>query len=80
MSIGRSEVLAAARRLLRTLASAPDPKRHARSIYSELAHGQGWSHAEQDKIDALGAWLQGTPSLGDLRPRCEKILADLAQH
>jgi hypothetical protein len=79
MSISRGEVLASARRLLRTFASAPDPKRQARSIYSELAHGTGWSAAEKARIDALGAWLQGAPALGELRPRCEQILAALAQ-
>jgi hypothetical protein len=77
MLISRGEVLAAARKLLRTFASAPEPRRQAQSIYSELAHGDGWTPGEREAIDALGAWLHGLPQLGELKLRCEQLLTAL---
>lgn len=79
MSLSRNGALAASRQLLRTFASAPEPRRHARMIYSELAGVEGWTKAEQEEVDALGAWLQGRPSIGDLRPRCAQLVAKLAR-
>jgi hypothetical protein len=78
MSIDRGQALAPARKLLRTFTSAPDPMRQARSIYSELTHGNGWTRSERDEINALGAWLLGLPPIDELRPRCARILARLA--
>ena len=77
MSVSGEAALAAARRLLRTFASAPDPRRQARMIYSELASGEGWTRAERAAIDALGVWLQGPPSIADLKPRCADVLSKL---
>jgi len=79
MSFTRGEALAAARKLLRTFASAPEPRRQARAIHSELAHAAGWSAAEKAQIDALGAWLQTHPSVSELRSRCEGVLAKVGR-
>jgi hypothetical protein len=79
MSVSGGAALTAARRLLRTFASAPDPRRQARVIYSELAGAEGWTKAEQKEVDALGAWLQGLPSIGDLKPRCADVLTKLGR-
>jgi hypothetical protein len=80
MSVSGAAALAAARRLLRTFASAPDPRRQARLIYSELASAEGWTTAQRAEIDALGAWLLGTPSIRDLKLRCAQVLAALERH
>jgi hypothetical protein len=77
MFISRGEALASAKKLVRTFASAPDPRRQARSIHSELAHWDGWTGPEREQIDTLGAWLADDPSLAELRPRCERLLANL---
>jgi hypothetical protein len=77
MPTSRSGALDAARKLLRGFASAPDPRRHAQALYSELTHAEGWSAAEEQAILSLGAWLQARPNLGDLKLRCEKTLAEL---
>ena len=77
MLISRGEVLATARKLLRTFASAPEPRRQAQSIYSELVHGDGWTPREREAIEARGAWLQGLPRLAELKLRCEQVLTAL---
>jgi hypothetical protein len=79
MSLGRNSALAAARQLLRTFASAPEPRRHARMIYAELSAVDGWTRTEQTAVDALGSWLQDQPPIAELKPRCAKIVAGLGQ-
>jgi hypothetical protein len=79
MSISRDGALSASKKLLRTFASAPDSRRHARMIYSELSGAEDWTQAEQKEIDALGAWLHSLPSIGDLKPRCALIVAKLGR-
>lgn len=73
--ISRGEAVTNARRMLRGFAGAPDVRRHAQKLFSELTHADGWSTAEQAAIAAHGLWLQGRPSLAELKPRCEKLLA-----
>jgi hypothetical protein len=73
----RGEAIAAARRLLRGFAGAPDQRRHAQLLYSELSHAEGWSKKEQDLITGLGLWLQERPILAELKPRCEQVLTKL---
>lgn len=73
----RGEALAAVRKMLRGFAGAPDARRHAQSLYSELVRAEGWSKAEQDLIVAMGVWLQGRPGLGELKPRCEQLVGRL---
>lgn len=78
MSSHREEAIAAARKLLRSFASSPDPRRQARAIQSTLAGAGGWSSAEREAIDDLGAWLAEMPAEASLRPRCESVLHGLA--
>jgi len=77
MQTSRGQALASARRLLRGFASAPDPRRQAHALYSELVHAEGWATAEEQLIVSLGAWLQGRPGLPELRSRCEQTLKQL---
>jgi len=73
----RAEALVTARRLLRGYASAPDPRRQVQQLYSALVHGQGWAPSHEAQILEFGAWLQGHPNLGELKPRCEGLLNKL---
>ena len=73
----RAEALIIARRLLRGYASAPDPRRQIQNLYSAVIHGEGWSSREETEILAFGSWLQGHPSLVELKPRCEALLSKL---
>lgn len=73
----RQEAITKARRLVRGFAGAPDPRRHAQQVYSALVHAEGWAAAHEALILDLGAWLQGHPSLGELKPRCEALLGKL---
>lgn len=75
--ISRGEAYANARKMLRGFAGAPDPRRHAQKLFSELAHGEGWTASEEAAITALGQWLQGRPNLGELKSHCEGVLAKL---
>jgi len=77
MTISRSEALRSARKLLRTFAGAPEPRRQARAIYSALAHGDGWSAAEAVQIKALGELLDGLPPVVTLRSHCEAAIIKL---
>jgi len=77
MSLSRGEALTSARKLLRTFASAPDPRRQAQAIYSQLAHADGWPPADRSQIDALGVWLADSPRQADLKTRCEQVVAKL---
>ena len=71
----RVEALTTARRLLRGFSSAPDPRRQ--QIHGALVHGQDWAPQQEALILAFGAWLGERPSLGELKPRCEALLAKL---
>ena len=77
MTVSRGEALAAAKKLLRTFNSAPEPQRQARLIYSQLSHADGLTARERDQIEKFGAWLQERPRLSDLKPSCERLLAKL---
>lgn len=79
MSGKRHEAITAAKRLLRTLASAPDPRRRARSLHAELAAAADWTTADREMIASLGVWLQDNPPLDALRARCGDVLAKLEQ-
>jgi hypothetical protein len=79
MLTGRGEALSAARKMLRGFAGAPDARRHAQTLYSEVARADGWSKTEQDQIIAMGIWLQSRPGLGELKVRCEQLITHLSQ-
>lgn len=74
----RTEALMAARRHLRTFSSAPEPRTHANRIFSELAHAEGWTAAQQAEIARIGAWLASRPPLDELRSGCEQLLSRLS--
>jgi hypothetical protein len=78
MSGSRQEALAEARRLLRTFGSAPDARRRAQAVLSELKHADGWSSSQQEKIAAADSWLQGAPALTALEPRLRALLTSLS--
>ena len=71
----RMECVAKARKLVRTFSSAPDSHRRAHEILHELARIQGLGPAERSEIAAFGAWLAEKPSSGQLKARCEAVLA-----
>jgi hypothetical protein len=73
--ISRGEAVTNARKMLRGFAGAPDQRHHAQKLFSELTHAEGWSAAEQVAITAFGLWLQARPSLDELKPHCERLLA-----
>jgi hypothetical protein len=73
----RAEALTMARRLMRGFSSAPDPRRQIQQIHSALVHGQDWPPEQKASILAFGTWLGDRPSLGELKPRCEALLAGL---
>ncbi len=79
MSASRNEALTAARKRLRTFSSAPDAKKEARELYSELVGADGWTPGECDAIETFGVWLLDYPAASELRPRCEQLLAALAK-
>lgn len=73
----RAEALTTARRLMRGLSSAPDPRRQIHQIHSTLVHGEDWAPEQKALILAFGTWLRDRPSLGELRPCCETLLTEL---
>lgn len=73
--ISRGEAVVTARRMLRGFAGAPDARRHAQKMFSELTHANGWSAGERAAITELGLWLQSRPNLAELKPHCERLLA-----
>lgn len=79
MSGSRQEAITSAKRLLRTLSSAPDRRRRARSLHAELAAVADWTTTDRETIAALGVWLHDNPPLDALRARCGDVLAKLQQ-
>lgn len=74
MSLSRDEALSAAKKLLRTFDSAPDPQGRARQIYSAINHAEDLSKAERNDIEAFGTWLSERPLSVELKPRCRGLL------
>jgi hypothetical protein len=77
MATNRSEALTGARKLCRTMASAPLPQARARELFQVLIRARGWSSAEEAAIAELGAWLDTRPAPSALKDRCEKLLGRL---
>ena len=73
----RQQAIVAARKLVRTFASAPDAKRRAQTVLSELKRAEGWSTADQREIDAADAWLRGGPSVSELEAALRGLLTRL---
>ncbi len=72
----KADLLTAARKLVRTFASAPDPRRQARLIHATLLQGAPWPQGLQARLAAFADWLERFPPVGELRARC----ADLVSH
>jgi hypothetical protein len=77
MSERQPSALVEARKLVRTFASAPDARRRAQAVISELRHARGWSVPAQRQIDTVDGWLQTLPSMPALEPRLRELLATL---
>lgn len=77
MSIGKAEALASARKLVRTFGSAPDPRRHARTVLGLLTKVHGWTADQAQHVRELEAWLDSHPPIGQLRGYCDQLLAKL---
>lgn len=75
MIVSRPEALVSARKLCRTLMSAPVPQVRAQAIFAELARAKGWDPAHQALIAAFGAWLASRPPPSVLKSKCEALLA-----
>lgn len=72
---GKTDSLAAARKLVRTFASAPDPRRQARLILETLRQAEGWPPALEDRIAGFSVWLATYPPVGELRARSADLVA-----
>ena len=79
MSGSCQQALVDARKLVRTFASAPDARRRAQAVMSELRHAEGWSAGAQRDIDAVEAWLRISPSVSALQPRLRDLLGRLSK-
>jgi hypothetical protein len=79
MSGTRRQALIVARQLVRTFGSAPDPRRCARSVVSELRRADDWSAPGAQAILATEAWLAGLPAIELLEPRLRDLLSRLAK-
>lgn len=77
MTMLKVEALAHARKLCRSLKSAPDPYARVREIISALLHGEGWTPAEQIQIRDFTAWVDSRPPGGTLKERCDALLKTL---
>ncbi len=75
MTTSRTEGVANARKLLRTFASAPDARRRAQEFHQALARISNLTTAERTDVAALAEWLREHPSVGQLKTRCEGLLA-----
>jgi hypothetical protein len=79
MSSSQHQALAEARKLVRTFTSAPDARRRAQAVMSELRHAEAWSVAAQGEIDAVETWLRIAPSASTLEARLRALLAALGE-
>lgn len=77
MDLARAEALAAARKLVRTLDSAPDPLQQARAAVATLLRAGPWSAAAERQILDLAEWLATRPPPAALKPRCHQVLKGL---
>jgi hypothetical protein len=75
MGGSRNEHVGAARKLLRTLSSAPNPRVRASEIVRELARIEGLSSAEQTALAEMRTWLAQLPNVGLLKGHCDALVA-----
>lgn len=77
MANSHHEALAQARKLFRTFQSAPNPRRRAQDVLSELSRAEGWGPRARREIAEAETWLQSLPSELELRSRLKALLAKL---
>lgn len=77
MNLTRAEALVTARKLVRTLDSAPDPQRQAQAAIAALLKTDPWPPAAERQIRDLADWLAGRPSPTALKARCQTVLKTL---
>lgn len=77
MTTSKPEALSLARKLCRSLLSAPDANARMRQILSALAHGEGWTARERAAIDEFVRWLQSRPRPAQLKEGGEALLKQL---
>ena len=73
----RGEALVEARKLIRTLDSAPDPQRQAQSAVAILLKSGPWGAAAERQILDLADWLATRPPPAGLKARCQATLRAL---
>jgi hypothetical protein len=78
MDAAQAEAAAAARKLVRTLDSAPDPQRQAKAAVAALLRAGGWQPGTQQKLQALADWLAARPPPQTLKVRLQQVLKELA--
>lgn len=73
----RAEALAEARKLVRTLDSAPNPQRQAQAVVTALLRSGPWAPAAKRQILDLARWLADRPPPTALKARCQALLESL---
>lgn len=77
MDLSQGEALAQARKLVRTLGSAPNPQQQAQTAVTALMRSGPWSPAAERQILDLAAWLATRPPPTAIKPRCQAVLKAL---
>lgn len=76
-SPGQFEALSEAKRLCRTLSSAPEPYRQAQTLSATLLRTAGWTPQEEALIQGFAHWLAARPSPAALKGRAQELLRAL---
>jgi hypothetical protein len=74
MTIEMREALTAARKLIRTLDSAPHPLQQAQAAIATLMRCGPWPAAAERGILELANWLATRPPPTALKARCQAVL------
>lgn len=77
MDMERLEALTAARKLIRTLDSAPNPLRQAQAAVAALMRTGPWTPSAERQIRELATWLAARPPPTALKSRCQAVLKAL---
>lgn len=77
MDMERREALTAARKLIRTLDSAPNPLQQAQAAVAALLRFGPWAPAAERQILELATWLATRPPPTAVKSRCQAVLKGL---
>lgn len=77
MARSKTEALREARKLVRTLDSAPEPLQQAQSAVATLMRSGAWPPAAERQILDLAAWLAARPPRAAIKSRCQAVLKAL---